>query len=83
MHTALDIVIKNARIIDGTGNPYYSGDIGIANSLIERIGSDIPASDARKVINAEGQVACPGFFDTQSATAGLPSDRRRPTRLII
>jgi N-acyl-D-amino-acid deacylase len=66
MHTALDIVIKNARIIDGTGNPYYSGDIGIANSLIERIGSDIPASDARKVINAEGQVACPGFFDTHS-----------------
>lgn len=66
MGTALDIAIKNARIIDGTGNPYYLGDIGITEGLIKRIESDIPESDAQQVINAQGQVACPGFFDTHS-----------------
>jgi len=62
----LDTVIKNARLIDGSGNPGYSGDIGIANGRIERIGSDIPACDAAEVIDAQGQVACPGFFDAHS-----------------
>jgi dihydroorotase/N-acyl-D-amino-acid deacylase len=57
-----DVVIRNGHIIDGTGSPWYSGDIGIRNGRIARIGllRDAPA---RRVIDAAGLVVAPGFID--------------------
>lgn len=57
-----DIVITHGHIIDGTGSPWYSGDIGIRNGHIAAIGnlSDAPA---KQVIDAHGQVVAPGFID--------------------
>lgn len=57
-----DLVIKNGHIIDGTGSPWYSGDIGIRNGRIAQIGSLANAS-ARKVVDAADLVVAPGFID--------------------
>lgn len=57
-----DIVIRNGHIVDGTGSPWYSGDIGILNGRIARIGSLANAA-ARRVIDARGFVVAPGFID--------------------
>jgi N-acyl-D-amino-acid deacylase len=57
-----DLIIRNGHIIDGTGSPWYSGDIAILNGRIARIGSleNIPA---RRVIDAHGLTVAPGFID--------------------
>jgi len=71
-----DIVIQNGRIIDGTGNPWYVGDVGIAHDRIVAIGK-LNAGGARRVINAQGLVVSPGFIDMlgQSETALLIDNR--------
>ncbi len=58
----LDIVITNGRIIDGTGSPWFSGDIGIRAGKIASIGNLTAAKRAR-TIDAHGQVVAPGFID--------------------
>src|SRR6266852_8208654 len=57
-----DIVIINGHIIDGTGSPWYSGDIGIRGGKIAAIGN---LSDAgrNRIIDAHGMVVAPGFID--------------------
>jgi dihydroorotase/N-acyl-D-amino-acid deacylase len=57
-----DIVIENGRIIDGTGSPWYSGDIGVRGGRIATIG-ELRAAPARKRIDAAGMVVAPGFID--------------------
>src|SRR5215831_207801 len=57
-----DIIVRNGHIIDGTGSPWYSGDLGIRNSKIAAIGnlSDAPR---KRTINARDKVVAPGFID--------------------
>jgi N-acyl-D-amino-acid deacylase len=57
-----DIVITNGHIIDGTGSPWYSGDIGIRNGKIAAIGNLTDASRTR-TIDTRGMVVAPGFID--------------------
>ena len=57
-----DVIIRNGHIIDGTGSPWYSGDIAILNGRIVRIGS-LENTPARRVINARGLTIAPGFID--------------------
>ena len=57
-----DIVITNGRIIDGTGSPWYSGDIGIRDGRIAAIGN-LSASQRARTIDARGMVVAPGFID--------------------
>ena len=57
-----DIVIAHGRIIDGTGSPWYSGDIGIRGGRIAAIGN-LTGSARTRTIDAHGQVATPGFVD--------------------
>ena len=57
-----DIVITNGHIIDGTGSPWYSGDIGIRDGKIAAIGNLQDAGRAR-TIDARGRVVAPGFID--------------------
>jgi len=56
-----DIVIRNGRIIDGTGSPWYSGDLGIKSGKISALGT--VRGRARKTIDARGMVVAPGFID--------------------
>jgi N-acyl-D-amino-acid deacylase len=57
-----DIVIVNGRIIDGTGSPWYSGDVGIRQGRIAAIGN-LSAEPRRQTIDAHGDVVAPGFID--------------------
>jgi N-acyl-D-amino-acid deacylase len=57
-----DLVIRNGHIVDGTGSPWYAGDIGIRNGRIAQIGK-FPGSSARRVIDAKGLTVAPGFID--------------------
>ncbi|HEX8846253.1 MAG TPA: D-aminoacylase [Pyrinomonadaceae bacterium] len=57
-----DLLIKNGRVIDGTGRPGYVADVAIRNDRIARIGK-FPKARARRVIDARGLVVAPGFID--------------------
>lgn len=60
-----DVIIKGGRIIDGTGNPWFYGDVGVCGDRVDFIGK-INSKSARYVINAFGKVVCPGFIDMHS-----------------
>jgi N-acyl-D-amino-acid deacylase len=57
-----DLVITNGHIIDGTGSPWYSGDIGIREGKISMIGH-LAEAPRRRTIDAQGKVVAPGFID--------------------
>src|SRR3984957_18907597 len=60
--TSFDIVIVGGHIIEGTGSPWYSGDVGIRDGHINAIG-DLSAAPRRRTIDAAGRVVAPGFID--------------------
>jgi dihydroorotase/N-acyl-D-amino-acid deacylase len=57
-----DVIIRNGHIIDGTGSPWYSGDIGIRDGRIAAIGT-LANATAKQTIDAHGRVVAPGFID--------------------
>jgi N-acyl-D-amino-acid deacylase len=57
-----DIIIQNAKIVDGTGNPWYQADIGIYHDKVAAIGKLDPRL-AKRTIDAAGKVIAPGFID--------------------
>src|SRR5262245_41779669 len=57
-----DVLITNARIVDGTGSPWFRGDIGIVGNTIAQIGT-LQSSAANIKIDATNLVAAPGFID--------------------
>src|SRR5262250_3749328 len=57
-----DLLIRNGRIVDGTGSPWYRGDLAVRGDTIARIAPRIDAPAAR-VIDAAGRVVAPGFID--------------------
>lgn len=60
-----DIVLKNAKIIDGTGSPWYYADVAITGDTIAYIGTIRDTGEA-KVIDVKGLTVCPGFIDLHS-----------------
>jgi N-acyl-D-amino-acid deacylase len=78
---AFDIVITNGHIVDGTGSPWYSGDVGIRNGRIVAIGN-LSASARKRTLDANGKVVAPGFIDMlgQSETTILV-DPRLPSKI--
>jgi dihydroorotase/N-acyl-D-amino-acid deacylase len=74
-----DVVIRHGRIIDGTGSPWYAGDIGIRAGRIAAIGR-LDSAAARQTVDADGMVVAPGFIDmlgqselTLLVAPGVPS----------
>lgn len=59
---SVDLLITNCRIIDGTGNPWYYGEIAIRDEQIYAIGPTLNIT-AKQTIDASRQVVCPGFID--------------------
>jgi len=60
-----DLVIKYGHLFDGSGNPWFSADIGVKDGKISRIGV-IKPSEAEKIVDARGLFVSPGFVDAHS-----------------
>lgn len=60
--SGFDLVITNGHIIDGTGSPWYSGDLGIREGKVAAIGN-LAAAPRKRTIDAAGKVVAPGFID--------------------
>lgn len=74
--TQFDLLIQNGRIIDGSGNPWFRGDVGIRAGKIAALGK-LEASHAQRVLDASGLIIAPGFIDVHThAEEGL---RKRPS----
>ncbi len=59
---AFDVLIRNGHVMDGTGSPWYSADIGILNGKIAAVGR-LHGATARTVIDAKNLLVTPGFID--------------------
>ncbi len=62
---AYDLVIRNGRVVDGAGNPWFFGDVAVRGGRIVAVGR-VPAGKAGREIDATGLVVAPGFIDMHS-----------------
>src|SRR5262249_12513682 len=59
-----DVIIRNGKVVDGTGNPWYAGDVAIRGKRIAAVGK--VASEGKRTIDAKGLIVAPGFIDIHS-----------------
>lgn len=77
-----DVIVRNGHIIDGTGSPWYSGDVGVRDGRIAAIG-DLSRTTAKQVIDAHGMVVAPGFIDMLGQSElTLLVDPRVPSKIF-
>src|SRR5687768_2022260 len=60
-----DVLIRGGRILDGTGNPWFYGDVGITGDRVTAVGN-LSQATAPRVIDATGRIVTPGFIDIHS-----------------
>jgi N-acyl-D-amino-acid deacylase len=77
-----DILIKHGKIIDGTGNNWYYGNIAIRDGKILKIGRDVNLS-AKKIIDATGLIIAPGFIDVHTHLEGDETKDPNATNFIM
>lgn len=76
-----DIVIVNGHIVDGTGSPWYSGQVGIRAGRIAAIGN-LTAAPRAQTIDAGGKVVAPGFIDMLGQSElSILVDPRLPSKI--
>jgi dihydroorotase/N-acyl-D-amino-acid deacylase len=76
-----DLVITNGHIIDGTGSPWYSGDVGIRDGRISAIGN-LSGAPRKRTVDAKGRVVAPGFVDMLGQSeATILVDPRLPSKI--
>lgn len=67
---AYDILIRNGKIIDGTGNSWYHGNVAVKDGKIVKAGRAVLDSTASVVIDATGLIVAPGFIDVHTHIEG-------------
>lgn len=77
-----DILIKNGKIIDGTGNNWYYGSVAIKDGKIIAIGREINYT-AAKTIDASGLIVAPGFIDVHTHLEGDEKSDPNATNFIL
>jgi N-acyl-D-amino-acid deacylase len=65
-----DLLIKNAKVLDGLGSEERTADVGVRGDTIEAVG-ELAASEAERVIEADGLHVCPGFIDMHTHSGFL------------
>lgn len=76
-----DVVILHGHVIDGTGSPWYSGDVGIRDGRIAAIGN-LAGVQAKQTIDAVGKVVAPGFIDMLGQSElSILVDPRLPSKI--
>src|SRR5438876_4873280 len=60
-----DLLIRNGKIVDGSGNPWFRGDVAVRNGRIVAVGR-VPPGPAKREIDANGLIIAPGFIDMHS-----------------
>ena len=74
-----DLLIKNGRVMDGTGTPWFYANIGIKNGKIVYVGRKLEKMKAKRSIEADGLTVAPGFIDIHShaydSFRSFPDDR--------
>jgi N-acyl-D-aspartate/D-glutamate deacylase len=60
-----DLVVRNGKVVDGTGNPWFYGDVAVRGDRIVAVGR-VPGGKAKREIDAKGLVVAPGFIDMHS-----------------
>ena len=58
-----DMLIRNGKIVDGSGNPWFYGDLGIIGDRIAFVGHAAPEVKAKRTVDASGLIVAPGFID--------------------
>ncbi len=64
-----DLIIRNGKIVDGTGNAWFYGDVAVVGDRIVEVGR-LSNDQAKRIIDAEGLVVAPGFIDSHSHSDG-------------
>jgi len=77
-----DILIINGKIIDGTGNNWYYGNVAVKNGKIIKTGRDVNFS-AKKTIDARGFIVAPGFIDVHTHLEGNEAKNPEATNFIL
>ena len=57
----LDLILKNGRVVDGTGNPWFLADVGVKDGVVVEVGR--PRAKACETVDIGGRVITPGFID--------------------
>lgn len=77
-----DLIIRDGRVIDGTGSPWYRADVGVRDGRIAAIG-ELSAASARRTLDAHGRVVAPGFIDMLAQSElTLLVDPRAPSKIF-
>ena len=77
-----DILVTNGKIIDGTGNSWYYGNVAVKDGKIIKIGRDVNLS-ATKTIDAKGMIVAPGFIDVHTHLEGDEKSDLNATNFIL
>lgn len=68
-----DLIVKGGRIVDGTGNPAYYGDVAVNKGKIVKIGRDLGTS--KQTLEAKGMIVAPGFIDVHTHAENVTTFR--------